>query len=58
MLVLMIGVIALVVAYFASHFVFLSGITPKRRLFFFVLSVFSFYIAIGSSVFTFSNLGG
>lgn len=58
MLVLMIGVIALVVAYFASHFVFLSGITPKRRLGFFVLSVFSFYIAIGSSVFTFSNLGG
>lgn len=51
MLVLIIGALALVIAYILSHLVFSTQVSGKRRLVFFVMSICSFYVAMGSIVF-------
>ncbi|MDN8674498.1 hypothetical protein [Staphylococcus aureus] len=54
MLVLLIGVVALFIAYVTSHLVFATQITPKRRFVIFLTSIASLYVAVGSTVFFFS----
>ncbi|WP_223289673.1 hypothetical protein [Staphylococcus aureus] len=58
MMILIIGLLALIIAYVSSHLVFASKISIKRRLAFFLVSIASLYIAIGSTVFTLSHMGG
>lgn len=52
-LILIIGLVALFIAYIFSHLVFATQISPKRRLVFLLISVASLYVAVGSTVFTF-----
>ena len=52
MLVLLVGFMALIVAYVLSHLVFATGISGKRRLAFLILSIGSLYIAVGSVIYT------
>ncbi|MEZ7619385.1 hypothetical protein [Staphylococcus epidermidis] len=58
MIVLFLGLIFLFIAYIASHLVFLTQITTKRKISFFAMSILSLYVTLGSLVYTFSMIGG
>lgn len=51
-MVLLVGAIALFIAYVLSHLVFSTQVTPKRRVAFLLVSICSLYVAIGSVIFT------
>ncbi|MGP5096128.1 hypothetical protein [Staphylococcus equorum] len=52
MVVLIVGAVALFIAYVLSHLVFSTQVTTKRRLAFFALSIGLLYVAVGSVVYT------